>query len=344
MTEAASIGSLASNIVGAWAWWQAALKDPKQIGKSLPVHDGDPQQGYFRVRYGKDKPFEPVAIWKEDGQWLAYRSGQEVSAVDIWTSCCKYPVTYDAYTAAMDGNGWPDDDAIVSKQVQPPAQIGDNSGEVDEAETLRDQIDAALKGKDAYAKITDDATAAKALSLRNRLNELSGQADKIRVKEKEPHLTAGKAVDEKWQPLVKKAKAGADEVKGAIVAWETEKLRRQRELERQQAEELRQQEEAHRAAEAAGAAPDANAEAEVALAPAPAPAPAPTPIQPTYGKAASVSVKLVVQQVTDWKALALYMLEHPDMKAMLTTLAQRALDAGRTNIPGITTEEKANIR
>ncbi len=341
MTEAVQIGALAREIVDIWAWWRGALANPKEIGRSLSVHDGDPQQGYFRVRYAKDKPFEPVAIWKEDGQWLAYRSGKEVRADDIWTSCCRHPVTYEAYNDAVDGKGWSDDDAVVAKQVQPPAP-GDNSGAVDPAEELADQIESALKGKDAYAKITDDATAAKALSLRNRLNELSGQADKIRVKQKEPHLEAGKAVDAVWQPLVKKAKAGADEVKASIATWETEKLRRQREFERQHAEELRRQEDARRAAEATGEADVAEIEAPAVEAP--APAAAPTPIQPTYGKAASVSVKIVVSEVTDWTALATYMLAHPDLQALLRQLAQRALDAGRTNIPGITTEEKANIR
>lgn len=339
MHEDVSIGALAKNIVDIWAWWRAALANPKEIGRSLPVHDGEPNQGYFRVRYAKDKPFEPVAIWQEDGQWLAYRAGREVSAADIWVSCCRHPVTYEAYTDAMEGKGWPDDDAVVARQVQPPAP-GDNSGAADPTEELADQIESALKGKDAYAKITDDATAAKALSLRNRLNELSGQADKIRVKEKEPHLEAGKAVDARWQPLVKKAKAGADEVKASIAAWETEKLRRQREKERQQQEELRKQEEARRASEAAGedpaAQPDPDAETITDT--------APPSIKPTYGKAASVSVKVVVKDVTDWKALAIYMAEHPDLKPILRNLAQRALDAGRTNIPGITTDEEANIR
>jgi hypothetical protein len=71
---------------------------------------------------------------------------------------------------------------------------------------------------------------------------------------------------------------------------------------------------------------------------------APQPIKPTYGKAASVSVKVVLKDVTDWRALADYMLEHPVMQDTLRQLAQRALDAGRTNIPGITIEEKATVR
>ncbi|WP_037076153.1 hypothetical protein [Neorhizobium vignae] len=339
MTEQ-SIGALALKIVDPWKWWQTALKDPSKIGsKDLPVHDSDPQQGYFRVRYGKDKPFEPVAIWNEDGVWLAYRSGREVKAEDIWTSCCRHPISHAAYEAAIDGKGWPDDDATVAAQVKPPEPgIGDNSGPVDEAETIKDQIEAALKGMTAYDKITDDETAAKALSLRNRLNELSGQADKIRVKQKEPHLEAGKAVDAKWQPLVKSAKAGADKVRDAIGSWETEKYQRQQAALRKAEEERRAAEEAARQA-----APNA----EVIEAPPPVAAPvevAPAPIRAAYGKAASVSMKTVVKDVTDWKALAIYMSEHPVMQDTLRTLAQRALDAGRTNVPGITTEQKAAVR
>lgn len=339
MTEQ-SIGALALKIIDPWTWWQAALKNPAKIGsKELPVHDSDPRQGYFRVRYGKDKPFEPVAIWKdEDGKWLAYRSGREVNAEAIWTSCCRNPVTHAAYLAAVDGKGWPDDDKVVALQVVPAEpSIGDNSGEVDQSETLKDQIDAALAGMTAYAKVSDDETAAKALSLRNRLNELSGQAEKIRVKQKEPHLEAGKAVDAKWQPLVKSAKAGADKVRDAIGSWETEKLRRQREADRKAEDARRAAEEAAREHQGDTAVIDAPAN----VAPAET---APAPIKASYGKAASVSVKNVVKDVTDWKALAIYMCEHPVMQDTLRTLAQRALDAGRTNIPGITTEEKANVR
>lgn len=339
MTEQ-SIGALALKIIDPWTWWQAALKNPAKIGsKELPVHDSDPRQGYFRVRYGKDKPFEPVAIWKdEDGKWLAYRSGREVNAEAIWTSCCRNPVTHAAYLAAVDGKGWPDDDKVVALQVVPAEpSIGDNSGEVDQSETLKDQIDAALAGMTAYAKVSDDEIAAKALSLRNRLNELSGQAEKIRVKQKEPHLEAGKAVDAKWQPLVKSAKAGADKVRDAIGSWETEKLRRQREADRKAEDARRAAEEAAREHQGDTAVIDAPA----AVAPAET---APAPIKASYGKAASVSVKNVVKDVTDWKALAIYMCEHPVMQDTLRTLAQRALDAGRTNIPGITTAEEAKVR
>jgi hypothetical protein len=161
------------------------------------------------------------------------------------------------------------------------------------------------------------------------------------VKEKEPHLEAGKAVDAKWQPLVKKAKAGADEVKGAIAAWETEKLRRQREIERQQQEELRRQEEARRSAEAANEAQAPQQEAEVLLAPSPVPAAAPTPIQPTYGKAASVSSRSSSRKSPTGSARDIHACTSRSAGAASAACAARA-DAAAPTFPASTTEEKAN--
>ncbi|MHC2298189.1 hypothetical protein [Rhizobium mongolense] len=334
-----SIGALASKIVGPWAWWQAALKNPDAIGKTLPVHGDEPQQGYYRAK-NKDKSFDPVAIYYPEGssELVAYRNGREVRPDEIWTWCCRYPVSYAAYNAAMDGKGWPDDDKVVAAQVAPPEPtIGDNSGEVSEDEKIKDQIEAALKGVDTYAKITDDETSAKAQSLRNRLNELSGDADKKRDALKRPHLDAGAAIDKKWMPLVKNAKAGADKVKAAMEAWETTKLQRRREEERK-AEKAR--------LDAEKAAREQQGETAVIEAPAPvAPAEvAPAPIRATYGKAASVQAKTVVDKVTDWPKLAVYMSNHEECQELLRKLAQRALDAGRMNIPGITTTEAAKVR
>ena len=336
MNEAVSLGEVVHKIVDQWAWWRSALKDPSQVGKSLPVHDGDAQVGYYRTR-NKDKTWgDPVAIYyPEDSETLvALRGDREVRPEDIWSWCCKFPVEYQAYLDARQGKGWPDD---IAKVMPAPPAVGDNSGEVDPIESLKDQIAAALKGADAFKKITDDANLAKAQSLRSRLNELSNAADKEREALKKPHLEAGKKIDATWQPLVKGAKSGADMIRDAMGAWETEKLRRIREEERRQQEELRKQQEAARAAEPAGEAPEVAAPVMEA-------ASAPAPIKGAYGKAASVSVKMVVDQVTDWTALAIYMIDHPVLHDTLRSLAQRALDAGRTNIPGITVSEQAQVR
>lgn len=324
------------SIIERWGWWRTALKDPSKIGTApLLIHPGEYQVGYYRTR-SKGKPWEPVGIYPdEQGVVSGYRNGEPVQDIpELFLWSCRNPITYEAYVGALEGKPFPDEDTVVAEQV---AAAGHNSGEVDEAEELKDQIAAALKGMDAYKTIADDATSARALSLRNRLNELSGQAEKIRVKQKEPHLEASKAVDAKWQPLVKSAKKGADDVRDAIGQWETKKLQEQRKREREA-------EQARIAAEQAARANEP--QADLALAPAPVAAveAAPAPIKPTYGKAASVSVKIVLQEVTDWQALATYMLAHPDLRDFLTKLAQRALDAGRTNIPGIVVGEEAKVR
>lgn len=330
--EAVNAGAVASEIINRWAWWMKALK-----GEFGPMHEGQPEQGFYRTRF-KGGKWEPVAIWKDEdtGQWIAYRAGREADPGEAWNFCRTHPITREAYDRAMTGQPFEDEDATVAEQV---AAAGHNSGEVDEAETIKDQIAAALAGLDAYQSIKDDATAAKALSLRNRLNELSKSADKIREDEKKPHLEAGKAVDAKWQPLVKSAKAGADKVRDAIGAWETEKLQAER---KRQAEIAAEQ--ARIAAENAASAKQTDGEVMEAPAHVATADVAPAPIKPTYGKAASVQVKTVVKDVTDWQALAVYMSVHPEVQDLLRKLAQRAIDAGRTDVPGITTEEQAKVR
>ena len=41
-------------------WWRGAL-----AGKSQPIHDGDPQPGFYRRRMVRHGPWVPVRIWLE---------------------------------------------------------------------------------------------------------------------------------------------------------------------------------------------------------------------------------------------------------------------------------------
>lgn len=333
------IGAVATKIVDRWAWWRQALANPSAIGKALPVHENDVMQGYYRTK-NRAGGYDPVAIWyDEDDNLLAYRAGREVDAHEVWTFVCRQPVTYEAYQAAVETGRWPDDDPVVAAQVAPPVP-GHNSGDVDDLEIMRDQIDAAKAGAKAYAKIADDETLTKAQSLRSRLNELSGEADKKRDALKRPHLEAGRKIDGDWQPLVKGAKEAADGIRKAMEAYETEKLRKRREAERA-AEEARRkaEEEARKAAE-----PNTvTADVSVIHVPDPAPAPAPTQIKGSYGKAASTGIKNVVTSVTDWDALWGFLREHPEVKELFQKLAQRAVDRNFT-VPGVRVEEQATVR
>ena len=316
-----------------YAYWRAALN-----GEKPEANPDNPQDGYYRMRERKGGPLVPVAVWFDEGagRQLCLVGGtlvDENAANHRWSYFCDKPITHAVYTAVAErGEDWPDIDETVAAQQRDG--VGGNNPPEDEAIILQEQIEAAAAGANAYAKITDDETLAKAQTLRSRLLELSRTADKRREDLKRPHFEASKAVDAKWQPLVKLAKSFADSIAAAMNAWETEKLRREREAQRKAEEAIRNAEEAARAAEAAGRpAP-----------PVPAPPPpteAPAPIKGAAGRAASV--KLVrVATVVDQDAVYKWMRERPEVVELLAKLAQRAVDAGR-DVPGVKIEEQRRV-
>jgi hypothetical protein len=311
----------------AWHWWREALDAPKSIGKvpHLLMSADSPEQGFYRMRFGPQKPWLPVAIWKEGDEWVALRSGHKVDAPEVWNWCGRHPISAEAYEQALAGGGWADDEPTVN------SMIGDNIGYSSDLENLAEQIESAKQGAEIYRDITSDAEAGKAQSLRARMNELAGTVDKQRESLKKPHLEAGKAIDAKWMPLVKDAKAVADQLRRWIEVFETAKLR-----ERRRVEEERQREERRREAERL-----AGEEASVPK-PLPPLPPPDTTIKGGYGRAASVGTEMVVTGITDQDALYQFLREHADLKACLLSLAQRALKAGH-NPPGIETQERAKI-
>jgi hypothetical protein len=323
-----------------WSWWQSALENPREIGKSLKVSVDSPEVGFFKTRY-KGKQWEPCALWQdEDGKWIALRNGKPVDAMALWNWVCRTPVSAEEYERALSGNGWSDDDPVVAAAIG----IGHNVGS--DIDALRDQIEAAKEGADAYYGIENDAQAGRAQSLRARMNELAGEADKKREELKKPHFEAGKKIDKEWMPLIKEAKAVADMLRQRITDYETLKLReRQRlEAERQRAEQERLAEE-ERARETARLALEAGRPVVVPPAPAPLPPlpPAPeTTLKGNYGRAASIGVEKVIAEITDMDALFQWLRNDPDMTAYLLYLAQRAVKAGH-EVPGVRIEERARV-
>lgn len=324
MTALAHVSSAPS-----YEYWRSAL-----AGTFGAVHDGEAQPGFYRKRTRKGGPYVPVAIWHQEGDGMvALVDGQPADPADIWSYVCQHPVTEAQYRQRVDTGKWHDEaEAVTTSLVHEPANA---SG--DPAEAMADQIDAALQGLNAYHDIRDDETASKAQSLRSRLLELSGEADKTRESEKKPHLEAGRAVDAKWQPLVKKAKEGADAIRKALGVHETRK-----DQERRAAEQARLKAEAEaRAKQQAEAGQEATAPV-----PAPAPAPKPEPVQTqisgAYGRAATIKTKKVAT-VADQDAAYGFLKAHKEMIELIGKLAQRAVDAGY-EVPGVTVEEVKEVR
>lgn len=308
-----------------YTYWQNALQ-----GNFGPVHDDDPQPGFYRKRTGKAAGYVGVAIWEHDGKMVCVCGAGTMDPNEVWTYCCPHPITEEQYRDWRAGGKWWDEDDSVTASLSPPP-AGHN--QPPESETFKDQIDAALKAVATYAKIEDDVTQAKAQSARSRLLELSRDADKKREGEKAPHLEAGRVVDATWQPLVKSSKAGADAIAKVMGGYETKKARDAAEAQRKADEAAR------KALEDAQAKAPIGVTVEPEPTPAPAVAPAPAPIRGSYGRGASVKT-VKIATVTDQSAAYAFLKDQPELIEVIQKLAQRMVTNGLT-VPGVTiTEEK----
>ena len=65
-----------------FAWWRHAL-----AGTIGPIHENEPQPGYYRVRESKAGPFLAVALWREKGEMRALKQGRPADAGALWTWC-----------------------------------------------------------------------------------------------------------------------------------------------------------------------------------------------------------------------------------------------------------------
>lgn len=309
-------------------FWRRALAGEEVGGGTLPIHEDEPCSGFYRKRTGKAAGYVPVAIWRAAGGGLAcLMDGREVNPVDVWTYCCTHPISEQHYRDRIATGKWYDEDDAVTASLSPPP-AGHN--QADKVDSLKDQIESALKGVGGYSDVTDDATAAKAQSLRSRLLELHRDADKERDALKRPHLEAERAVDAEWMPLVKSAKVGADAIKKALDAHETAKFKA--EQARLYAQHLKDAEEA---------AKHAPIGAEPEPAPQPVPAPVAAPIKGAYGRAAPVKV-VKIAIVKDQDAAYLALKSQPELAALIQKLAQKMVDAG-FSVTGVEIDEQRKV-
>lgn len=338
MNEAILAGDIAAKHLNRWAWYQAALRDQGEIGKSLPIHESEPQQGYFRVRR-KGEGWEPVAIYYPDDSdtLVAMRGGREVSDINaLWVWCCRNPVTYDAYMAAIDGKGWEDE------PVAAPG-IGDNSADADPFDALNIEYlgEKELAEEFMQSPVTTQAQADRVAIWAKRLTAIKTKAEGLHKVEKQPFLDAGRAVDDKWRDLKTEPDELALKLKAHIKPFLQEQIRAEEERQRKAREEA---DRARRAAEdaarkAAESGQQSEREREAALAEADRQAAAARAAEAkaearkvNAGRTgARVSMRIEkVGVVIDYAAAAaaLVAMRHKDMIEIIDKLAQRAAKAG----------------
>jgi len=319
-----------------YEWWQNALK-----GTRGPVHDGEPQSGFYRQR-NASKQYEAVAYWKDEatGAQRCHINGREANeqwALEKWPYISKNPITTEAYWHFIDHRKWLDEDASAAATAKGP----EIDPETDPAGSLAAEIAAAKAGLAAYASIDSDEQSAKAQTLRSALTGLSGKATKAYEALNRPLLDEQQRIRKVWFPLRDEAADAADKLRKAMGAWEDIK----RENAKRAAEETaKKQAEAAREAEWKGAEPGSIAPVEPpTVAPVVPNTPPPsTKIKGASGRAASVQLKKVVTAIDIDKAFAQFR-DDPELYAFLLDLSQKVVTAGFVAI-GATVEEKADIR
>src|SRR5690606_22733696 len=112
-----SIGQAAAGAVAAadpYAFWRKALELgggrqlTREQSRSLQITT-EPKCGFWRKR-NKDGVDSQVAIWVAEttSSITAIAGDRPVDADDIWTCCCSWPVSHDAYEKEALTGAWPD--------------------------------------------------------------------------------------------------------------------------------------------------------------------------------------------------------------------------------------------
>ncbi len=315
-------------------YWENAIK-----GNFGPVHDGDPQCGYYRKR-NKYGPDYPVAIWEKDGEIIALKGFKEnsnqVDASDEWTYICESPITYEAYLDAFNSGEWPDDIATVGHNLP---------------EDPHDALAMELEGDKELAEqflntpVDTQEAADKAASWSKKLSEIAKKADNFRKVEKQPSIDEGKAVDVKWSPIRDDAKDLSTRLKRHLDDW----LRKQAEIERERqrkaqadadakrieaekaAAEAKTEEDAERAKELAEEQKAIEREAKERNAQA----------GRTGSKVSLVTVKW--GEITDYDKLLEALKDREEIKTVVQSLANRAAK-GDHELPGMEIKSEKRAR
>lgn len=346
--------------VDQYAWWKAALN-----GTRGPIHEGEPQPGFYRAR-SKNKQtgvetLTAVAFWYAGGEIKPEnlrvqigtrdpaRPGSEdlQRATDAWPFISKEPVSHAAWTGVVkEGKPWPDQHVnekaapaeTSSTQPLDDKATSHGAGAADQSELtpqakLKAEIETAKQGLSRYVKRGEDG---KEISLIDS-DDMAGAAQSLRDTLNKLSTRAKKAREDANRPHNEAIRAN-----GAIWSPLESEAKKFAEMLRDgpmKAWETHKREQLAAAAKAAQAASEASGTKVEPKPNTPAPA---SKIKGATGKAASVStVKIAV--IHDQAKVYEHFKDNEQVKAILQALANAAVRAG-IEVAGTTVAEDVAIK
>jgi hypothetical protein len=196
--------------LGPLKFWNNALR-----GSFSPIHENDPQPGWYRMRDGRSGTFVPVVIMTDSqGAVQALKDGRPVDPSAVWTWCCRNPIPYETYVAVAEhGEPWPDE--------VPP--IGHNSLALDVLAEIADDVallrQAAQGWLEGLGPIATQADADRAANFADRFAALAQRAETERTADKRPALEEGRAIDQRWKPVIAAAEEAKRQMKEALTPF-----------------------------------------------------------------------------------------------------------------------------
>ena len=209
-----------------FAYWQTAMS-----GRFGPVHENDPQPGFYRTKPRGGERAVPVAIWRDERGVHALRDGFPVEPSAVWTWCCMHPVSYETYVAVAElGQPWPEDIVVpgighnggptIANGVGKLVPGGDSVAERHPADTLRLKIsvlwDAASGWLTSTGTVSTQVDADRAANYAEAFCALEREAEATRSAEKKPILEQGRAIEARWKPVVGAAEDAKKAMKKAL--------------------------------------------------------------------------------------------------------------------------------
>ncbi len=298
-----------------YAYWQAKLRgedpDPLADRTVMPC-------GFFRTSHN-----EPLACWLDDsGERIATISGhpmtrsrmERVAEVGGFGKA----ITEDAYRFRMKNGHFPDDPPLHEPG------IGHNlSG--DALVDIKAELDSEVETTTAFlAKpIETQEDADRCGTWSRRVGQLAKRADEAHDVEKEPHLVAGRAVDDRWRPIREGATGLTRKLKDHLETYLKAQRRKQEEAARAAAAEAeRLRREAATATEEQRTALNREAAAHEKKAAA--------PISTTAGRTGfKVALKTETRaRIVDYNKALKAVKDNAEIKELVQTLANRAAKAG----------------
>lgn len=336
--------------------WRDAL-----AGKPVNLHDGAPQPGFYRMRNGKGGPYLPVAIWPKDGALVA-RVGSEMRDPEtIWTWCADKPVSKEDAKHAFETGSWPGDAPTIGDNSKSYGEgfAGIEAEIADYLETCNQFLADAKK----WGGIKTKADADRASNMADAIGKVKGglakKADEMRDAEVRPHLEAQREINARYKPLIEAGEDMAKTLRGLSAVWTRAEQARLQAIADAEAAKRRAEAEAKAKAEReaweaeqkklAAKAKKAGEQLDLEAASPPPPPPAPEIVAEKVkvqvggqrGARRSLRTERVAKIVDYSKALAFFA-QTDDVRALVQTLAQRAVKA-KLAVPGVEVVEEERL-